>query len=196
VDLQTLDDRALVQECQGGSRDAFSTLVVRYQEAVLNLAYRRLGDRELALDVAQEVFLKAYKGLSKFQGDSRFFTWLYRIALNESVTAHRKSARHSRALSLDAERGSEGNKLAEPADETFEPTAEAARQDDQAMVQRAIAELDDEFAQPLILRDLEGLSYQEVADVLEIPLGSVKSRIHRARQTLKNRLTKVIEQER
>ena len=194
VEQQTLDDRALVIACQEGDRDAFSTLVVRYQEAVLNLAYRRLGDRELALDVAQEVFIKAYKGLPKFEGESKFFTWIYRITLNEAVSAHRKTARHKRALSLDAQRtDGEGARLGEPADDRAGPTDAAASLDDQALVQESIADLDDEFAQPLILRDLEGLSYQEVSDVLQIPLGSVKSRIHRARQTLKQRLAKVIE---
>jgi len=192
VDLQALDDRALVAETQGGNRDAFSALVVRYQERVLNLAFRRLGDQERALDVAQEVFFKAYRGLDRFQGQSRFYTWLFRITLNEAISARRKGARHAGHRSLERE-DADGERLPDPPDESFEPHAALESRDDQAAVQRAIAELEDDFAQPLVLRDIEGLSYQEVAEVLQIPLGSVKSRIHRARQTLKERLAEVIE---
>ncbi len=192
AELATLDDRTLVARTQQGNRDAFAALVERYQERVLNLVHRRLDDRELALDVAQEVFLKAYRGLSRFEGDAQFFTWLFRITLNETVTAHRKNERHRRAGSLHAP-GADGERLPDPPDTSFEPSAEAARLDDAAAVQRAIAELDDDMAQVILLRDIDGRSYQEIAEVLQMPLGSVKSRIHRARQALKERLAQVIE---
>jgi RNA polymerase sigma-70 factor (ECF subfamily) len=188
VELTTLDDVGLVTQAQEGSREAFSALVERYQERVLNLVYRRLDDRELALDVAQEVFIKAYRGLERFRADSRFYTWLFRIAINEATTAHRRRVRR-KAVSLDAQ-SSDGEKLPDPPDTRFEPGAEAERLDDQAMVRRGIAELDDDLAQVLLLRDIDQLSYQEVADTLEIPLGSVKSRLHRARLALRARLAK------
>lgn len=184
MDLEALDDRALVTQTQAGNRDAFSVLVVRYQSRVLNLLYRRLGDRETALDVAQEVFLKAYRGLPGFQGESQFFTWLYRISFNEAANAHRRRERQPR-VEADAP---ESDRLPDPHDSG----AALERRDDTRLIQQAMAELGDEFAQAVILRDLEGLSYQEIADVLQVPVGSVKSRIHRARQTLRNRLTPVI----
>lgn len=183
MELSTLEDAGLVAVAQEGNREAFGILVERYQERVLNLVYRRLNDREIALDVAQEVFIKAYRALPRFRGTARFYTWLFRIAINESTTAHRRRARQ-RAVSLDAE-GSEGQKVPTPGDERFEPGAEAQRFDERAMVRRGIAELEDDLAQVLLLRDIDQLSYQEVADTLEIPLGSVKSRLHRARGALR-----------
>ncbi|MBX3470141.1 MAG: sigma-70 family RNA polymerase sigma factor [Planctomycetes bacterium] len=189
MELDALDDRALVARSQEGSRDAFSALVTRYQERVLNLVYRGLGDQDAALDVAQEVFLKAYRGLARFQGDSQFFTWLFRITMNETITARRRRDRHPRALSLGRE-DKDGERHSDPPDTTYEPGAEAARHDDQAALHRAIAQLDDEQAQVLLLRDIDGRSYQEIAAVLDIPLGSVKSKIHRARLALKDRLAR------
>jgi RNA polymerase sigma-70 factor (ECF subfamily) len=184
VDLEALDDRALVSQTQSGNRDAFSVLVVRYQARVLNLLYRRLGDRETALDVAQEAFLKAYRGLPRFQGEAQFFTWLYRIALNEASNAHRRRERQPR-VEADAP---DGDRLPDPHDSG----AALERRDDSRLIQQAMVELGDEYAQAVILRDLDGMSYQEIAEVLQVPLGSVKSRIHRARQTLRNRLTQAI----
>ncbi|RMG11158.1 MAG: sigma-70 family RNA polymerase sigma factor [Planctomycetota bacterium] len=194
VELETLDDRALVARTQEGEREAFSALVSRYQDRVVNLVYRRLNDREAALDVAQEVFIKAYRGLEGFEGNSQFFTWLFRITMNETVSARRRTARRRPPLSLD--RGnSDGERLPEPPDSSYEPAAAAERNDETAMIRRAIYELDDDVGQVLVLRDIEGLSYQEIASILGIPVGSVKSRIHRARQVLKDRLAKVIERE-
>jgi RNA polymerase sigma-70 factor (ECF subfamily) len=190
VELDGLDDRTLVARSQEGDRDAFSTLVTRYQERVLNLVLRGLGDHDAALDVAQEVFLKAYRGLERFQGDSQFFTWLFRITMNETISARRRRDRRGRPLSIGRE-GPDGERLQDPPDSTFEPGAEAARLDEQVLVHRAIAGLDDEQAQVILLRDIDGRSYQEIAEVLELPLGSVKSKIHRARQALKERLTAV-----
>jgi RNA polymerase sigma-70 factor, ECF subfamily len=187
VQLDALDDRALVAQTQDGNRDAFSTLVTRYQERVLNLVYRGLGDHEAALDVAQDVFIKAYRGVGRFQGEAQFFTWLFRIAMNETTTARRKRTRRAPPLSIGREDG-DGERLSDPADASFDPGAEAARNDEQTIVHRAIAELDDDQAQLILLRDIDGLSYQEIAEVLEVPLGSVKSRIHRARLALKERL--------
>lgn len=192
MELEALDDRALVAQSQEGSREAFSTLVTRYQERVLNLVFRGLGDHDAALDVAQEVFLKAYRGLTRFQGESQFFTWLFRITMNETISARRRRDRRQRPLSLGRE-DADGERAQDPPDTSFEPGAEAGRHDDLAMIQRAIATLDEEQAQVLLLRDIDGRSYQEIAEVLEVPLGSVKSKIHRARQALKDRLASTVE---
>lgn len=191
VELETLDDLALVVQTREGNRDAFAALVGRYQERVVNICARGVGDADAAHDVAQEVFIKAYRGLERFQGDSRFFTWLFRIATNEAISARRKRSRHDRVRSLEGGggRGDDGDeRRQDPPDTTYEPSAEAMRHDEQAVVQRAIAELDDEQAQVILLRDIDGLSYQEIAEVVQAPIGSVKSRIHRARLALKDRL--------
>ncbi len=188
MELETLDDLALVVQTREGNRDAFAALVGRYQERVVNICARGVGDADAAHDVAQEVFIKAYRGLERFQGDSRFFTWLFRIATNEAISARRKRSRHDRVRSLDGGAGGDDERRQDPPDTTYEPSAEAMRHDEQAVVQRAIAELDDEQAQVILLRDIDGLSYQEIAEVLQAPIGSVKSRIHRARLALKDRL--------
>lgn len=188
MELETLDDLALVVQTREGNRDAFAALVGRYQERVVNICARGVGDADAAHDVAQEVFIKAFRGLERFQGDSRFFTWLFRIATNEAISARRKRSRHDRVRSLDGGVGGDDERRQDPPDTTYEPSAEAMRHDEQAVVQRAIAELDDEQAQVILLRDIDGLSYQEIAEVLQAPIGSVKSRIHRARLALKDRL--------
>jgi RNA polymerase sigma-70 factor (ECF subfamily) len=194
VQLEALDDRALVTRVQEGDRDAFSTLVVRYQERVYNLVLRGLTDQDAALDVAQEVFLKAYRGLARFQGESQFFTWLFRITMNETITARRRRDRRGRPLSLDRA-DEDGEKRSDPPASTDDPGAAVARLDDQSLVQQAIAGLEDEQAQVLLLRDIDGRSYQEIAEILECPLGSVKSRIHRARLALKDKLAPTIERQ-
>ncbi|MCA8921285.1 MAG: sigma-70 family RNA polymerase sigma factor [Planctomycetes bacterium] len=187
-----LQDEVLVERSKAGDRDAFSELVLKYQEQVLNLAYRRVGDRDMALDIAQDSFLKAYKGLQKFEGKSQFFTWLYRITLNEAATALRKASRRPNA-SLSARDSDHGG--IEPAAEGYDPQAALQSQDEQALVQQALAQVDEEFAGAVILRDIEGLSYQEISQVLDLPLGSVKSKIHRGRLALKNTLSKVMERQ-
>lgn len=194
VQLEALDDRALVTRVQEGDRDAFSTLVVRYQERVYNLVLRGLTDQDAALDVAQEVFLKAYRGLARFQGDSQFFTWLFRITMNETITARRRRDRRGRPISLDRT-DEDGEKRSDPPAATDDPGAAVARLDDQALVQQAIAGLEDEQAEVLLLRDIDGRSYQEISEILECPLGSVKSRIHRARLALKDKLAPTIERQ-
>jgi RNA polymerase sigma-70 factor, ECF subfamily len=185
---EALDDRALVVRTQEGDRDAFSALVVRYQERIYNLVLRGLGD---AVGVAQEVFIKAFRGLERFQGESQFFTWLFRIAMNETISARRRRDRRLKPVSLDRE-NAEGEKMSDPAGTLEDPGAAAASKDDAAMVQAAIAGLDEEQAQVILLRDIDGRSYQEIAEILEVPLGSVKSRIHRARQALKDRLARTV----
>ncbi|MEZ6186351.1 MAG: sigma-70 family RNA polymerase sigma factor [Planctomycetota bacterium] len=180
-------DQVLIDRSKAGDRDAFSELVLKYQEQVLNLAYRRVGDEEMALDVAQESFLKAYKALPGFVGHSEFYTWLYRITLNQATSALRKSARQPN-LSISPQ-DSDQDGIDPVAAEDYDPRTLAASTDEQELVQRALTQVDDEYASALVLREIEGLSYQEIADVLEVPLGSVKSKIHRGRLALKNALT-------
>ena len=185
-----LQDEVLVERSKAGDRDAFSELVLKYQEQVLNLAYRRVGDRDMALDVAQESFLKAYKGLPSFEGQSRFYTWLHRITLNVSTSTLRKVNRQARTSISPADSDHGG---IEPVAEGYDPQAALESQDEQALVQQALTQVDETYANAVILRDIEGMSYPEIAEVLELPLGSVKSKIHRGRLALKNALSKVME---
>lgn len=194
VNLSSLKDEDLVVQAREGNKGAFSELVVRYQDRVITIVSQRIRDRESAYDIAQEVFIKAYKGLKGFKAESGFYTWLYRIAVNTTYSHRRKAARRGSPLSLDrAYGGGEDDGKHEVADEGTDPGQEAIRQEQIDAVRAAVAELEDDFNEVIVLRDLQGLSYEEIADILQCPVGSIKSRLHRARKKLlaklKNRVT-------
>jgi RNA polymerase sigma-70 factor (ECF subfamily) len=185
-------DADLVERTRRGDKEAFSALVLKYQERVVNVVYQRTGDRERALDVAQEVFVKAYRAIGSFKGNAAFYTWLYRIALNTTVSLRRSLGRERVSFSLDQPLDAEGERRHDPADAGCGPAEEASRHEEVAAVRRAIAELDEEHNQVVVLKDLEQLSYEEIAEILECPVGSVKSRLHRARQRLREKLERVL----
>lgn len=167
-------DEALAQRAQAGDADAFAELVLRYQRTVLNLAYRMLGDAQQAEDVAQDVFLRAYQSLAQFDPARRFFSWLYRIAIN-------------RCLSTRAQRSPDrlGPAAAELiADGAATPEQQALRDESQAVVRQAIAALPEHERALVALRYGADLSYEEIAATLQLPLGTVKVRLFRARQRL------------
>jgi RNA polymerase sigma-70 factor (ECF subfamily) len=189
-----LSDEELVDRAKAGERGAFDLLAIRYKDRIFNLCFRKLGDAEEAADAAQEAFLKAYRALPGFEGKSKFFTWLFRIALNCSFTRGKKRARDREIAPVSHDRagrpGSEdegGNGL-EPADVREEPAAAALTRERARLVQEAIATLEPDFHRIVLLRDIDGLAYEEIAEVLEIPVGSVKSRLHRARIVLREKL--------
>jgi RNA polymerase sigma-70 factor (ECF subfamily) len=166
-----VEDEALVRRARAGDRPAFSLLVDRYQAPVYRVVRGILADPAECEDVTQEVFLKAFANLSRFRGDARFFTWLYRIAVNEAFRA-----RSRRTLPVtDALPEAEA-----PPREEIDPDAPS-----HAALQRLLGRLSDEHRAIVTLRDLEGLSYQEVAEALEIPIGTVESRLFRARRELR-----------
>ena len=182
------DESELVNELQAGSEAAFDWLVTHYHAPVFNLILGMLGDPTDAADGTQEVFLKAFKGIRNFRQGSSLKTWLYRIAIREALNHRRWFKRHlQKNVSIDAE-PEEGHAKLEIEDMSATPYERLASREIQAVVQDALNEIPEVFRSAVILRDLEGLSYEEVAEVLECSVGTVKSRILRGRRALKELL--------
>jgi RNA polymerase sigma-70 factor (ECF subfamily) len=188
-------DETLVARVKAGDRRAFDVLVLRYQDRIVNLCTRKLGDREEAADAAQEAFLKAYRAIPGFEEKSKFFTWLFRIAVNCAFSRRRRRGRERDAIPLStdqAARGQDGDDddgaRIEAADLRDEPAARALREEQARRVGEAIGALEDDHHRIVLLRDVEGLAYEEISEVLDIPIGSVKSRLHRARLILREKL--------
>jgi RNA polymerase sigma-70 factor (ECF subfamily) len=182
------DEAELVTELQAGSETAFDWLVTHYHGPVYNLILGMLGDTADAADAAQEVFLKAFKGIRRFRQGSSLKTWLYRIAIREALNHRRWFKRHlQKNVSIDAE-PEEGFAQIDVEDLSATPFDQLATQEIQVAVQGAMQQVPEVFRSAVILRDLEGLSYEEVAEVLEVSVGTVKSRILRGRRALKELL--------
>jgi RNA polymerase sigma-70 factor, ECF subfamily len=179
------DEGELVNELQAGSDSAFDYLVTYYHSSVFNLVYGILSDRADAADVTQEVFLHVFRGIRGFRGGSSLKTWLYRISVRQALNHRRWCWRHHRLqTSIDTE-DSEHNAVLELKDEEATPYEQCAAHETQATVRRALGAVPPVFRSAVILRDLEGLAYEEIAEVLEVSVGTVKSRIMRGRRMLK-----------
>lgn len=179
-----MTDRELVEKAKAGDQDAFEQLVLDNQNRVYSLALRLVGDREEAADLAQEAFVKAWQGLSSFQGESSFATWLYRLTTNLCIDYIRKQKRREGvepAVSLDDEESG----WAEPIDRDSDPHLLLEKSERSKALARGLEKLPDWQRRALVLRELSGLSYQEIGDALDIDLGTVKSRIARARLNLR-----------
>jgi RNA polymerase sigma-70 factor (ECF subfamily) len=179
------DDAALIERCRAGDIAAFEPLVEKYRQRVWRLAYNMLRDREEAWDVAQEAFVRAWQALPNFRGQSAFYTWLFRIVMN--VASDRARARAARGRAFGTERIPEEDwdrVLVEQPHES-QPDAAAAGSERRAQIEKALAKLSDDHRRIVVLSDIEGLSYKEIADVLDIPMGTVMSRLHNARKRLK-----------
>lgn len=175
------EELTLLRRAQRGDADAFEEIVRAHERTVYHLALRQLGSREDAEDAAQEVFLKAFTALGSFRGESRLSVWLYRITNNVCVDALR---RRREALSLSAE-NEDGEPLElELPDERFDPAALAERKDLREQVGKALAQLPPDAREILLLRELGGQRYDEIAETLRLDIGTVKSRIFRARKKL------------
>ena len=182
------DESELVNELQAGSETAFDWLVTHYHGPVYNLILSMLGDTSDAADGTQEVFLKAFRGIRCFRQGSSLKTWLYRIAIREALNHKRWFKRHlQKNVSIDAE-PEEGHNAIEIEDLGATPFDQLAAHEVQQAVQHALQEIPQVFRGAVILRDLEGLSYEEIAEVLECSVGTVKSRILRGRRALKDLL--------
>jgi RNA polymerase sigma-70 factor, ECF subfamily len=182
------DETSLVSELQAGSDVAFDWLVTYYHASVYNVIYGILSDRSDAADVTQEVFLKAFRGIGAFRSGSSLKTWLYRIAVRESLNHRRWWHRHCRnEISLDTPLR-ENQPVTQIEDSDATPFEQLAAREMQAAVQNALAQIPDVYRSAVILRDLEGLSYEEVAEVLETSIATVKTRILRGRRALKQLL--------
>lgn len=178
-----MTEQELVLRAKTGDQDAFAQLMQSSQDRVYTLCLRMTGNQEDALDLSQEAFLNAWRGLSSFQGNSSFSTWVYRLASNACIDFLRRRKRQQQAespISLDDEEAP----CPEPADPRGTPEEELERQELRRAVERGLQALPDHHRQILIMRELSGLSYQEISAVLGLDLGTVKSRIARARLAL------------
>ncbi|MGE5653993.1 MAG: sigma-70 family RNA polymerase sigma factor [Bacillota bacterium] len=181
-------DEQLVSACQNGHWEAFESLVARYERKIYNLAFRLSGNAEDANDLAQETFVRLYRSIHTFKGQSAFSTWLYRIATNVCLDEIRRRQRHP-TMSLDAPlETEEGQMERDVVDLTQLPEFIYESKELRQLVQRLISELSEDHRTVLILRDFENLSYEEIAEILGCQLGTVKSRLNRARAALKDRI--------
>ncbi|HEX7341651.1 MAG TPA: RNA polymerase sigma factor RpoE [Rhodanobacteraceae bacterium] len=180
-------DRALVERVQQGDTRAFDLLVRKYQHKVVGLISRYVADRSECQDVAQEAFLRAWRAIQSFRGDSAFYTWMYKIAVNTAknhlVAMHRRPPNDDVAIE-DAVYGPGANKLYE----TATPEHEMMRQEIEQTVVSTVQQLPEELRTAITLREVEGLSYEEIAKVMDCPIGTVRSRIFRARDAIDQQL--------
>ncbi len=183
--MESWDDRRLIKESLNGRSAAFGVLVRRHQDRLYNTVFRLLGNAEDAQDVIQESFISAYQSLNSFKGDSLFFTWLYRIAMNAAISLKRKK---KSAVSLDS--GSKLDLVIDPLDQSVDnqPGDALQRQEDEARLQEALDRLSTEHRTVVVLKDIDDLKYEEIAEILDVPVGTVRSRLHRARLELRDLL--------
>lgn len=185
--MTTPDDSVLVEKARRGDLSAFDELVRRYEKTVFNLAYRMVGDEQDAMDIVQEVFVKVYQSLSSFRGDSKLSTWLYRVCMNSCLDFKRKNKRVF--VSIEEPVKVKDNEIAR---EVPDPSQGPEEQVESIMlgerVLKILDELDPIYKSVFVLSELQGRSYQEIADIMDVSLGTVKSRLHRARCLIKTML--------
>ncbi len=178
-------DSQLVAKAKSGDRHSFDLLVEQNYLLVYNTAYRMLGDSASAEDATQTAFVRAYRSLKRFRATSAFSTWLYRIVCNVCLDTIRSHKDETVSLEVVYDDGDDPQQRPLP-DESAEPGAYIERSERQRLVHRAISQLAEDYRMVLVLYDITGLSYEEIAETLEIPLGTVKSRLNRARLALKD----------
>ncbi len=184
------DDNRLITECKAGRTDAFGELVGRYQDRLFNTVLRLVDNAEDARDVVQEAFLHAYQSLHTFKGDSLFFTWLYRIAFNTAISSRRKK----RIVLSIQPAGEDGNAI-DPLDpaESNRPGHALEMAEEERQVHAALARLSPEHRAVLVMKDMEGMKYEDMAEILGVPIGTIRSRLHRARLEMRDLLLKMDE---
>jgi len=180
------EDRDAVRRVQAGETEAFEVLVEKYKRKTFRLAYQVLRDQEEALDVSQEAFVKAFRSLPKFKGESAFYTWLFRITMNLALDRRRQRVTRTKALGGEDVPPEEWERTAVASGP--DPEAEAASAERRARIGRALHSLSENHRAIIILSDIEGLSYRDIAEVLAIPMGTVMSRLHNARKRLREAL--------
>jgi RNA polymerase sigma-70 factor, ECF subfamily len=180
------DEAALIERCRAGDLAAFEPLVEKYRQRVYRLAYNVLRDPEEAWDVAQDAFIRAFQALPSFRGDSAFYTWLFRIVMNVARDRARQHAARGRAFGTERVDEKDWDRIL--VDRGTAPDAHAGQIEERERIGRALATLSEPHRAIIMLSDLEGLSYREIAEVLNIPMGTVMSRLHNARRRLRDAL--------
>ncbi|MGQ9724211.1 MAG: RNA polymerase sigma factor RpoE [Tepidimonas sp.] len=195
-------DAALVQRAIGGDQRAFELLVIKYQRRVERLISRLVRDADLVPDLAQETFIRAYRALGQFRGDAQFYTWLYRIAVNTAKKALQEIKRNPLVPTSALHNGDDGDEtsmleleLTTQTADTETPEAVLASKEIAQAVQAAVDALPIELAQAITLREIDGLSYEEIAQALDCPIGTVRSRIFRAREAISARIKPMLERQ-
>ena len=187
---QQAEDQILVERVKRGDKRAFDLLVLKYQHKIVGLVGRYLRDQDEVLDVTQEAFIKAYRALPKFRGDSQFYTWLYRIAINTAKNYLVSRSRRPPDTDIDVNEGEFQDNSAVLKDIENPESTLATRQLEKVIYQ-AIEDLPDELKVAVSLREFEGLSYEEIAEVMECPVGTVRSRIFRAREAIEKKIAAI-----
>jgi RNA polymerase sigma-70 factor (ECF subfamily) len=183
------DDAQLIDEALAGDSAAFGRLVSRYQDRLYNTLVHVVGSADEAYDVAQDAFVQAFLKLDTFHRHSAFYTWLYRIGFNLAVSRRR---RHKPTTSVEQARELTGS---EPVSRDDQPTERLDREERVAQVRAAIANLSEEFRGVLVLREIDGCCYETIAEILDLPVGTVRSRLHRARLELREQLKEVLQED-
>lgn len=189
--LAEATDKELVKRVQKGDLAAFDMLFARYQSKILNLISRYVRDSEEVQDVAQEAFIKAYRALPRFRGDSAFYTWLYRIAINTAKNHLVARSRRPPSTDVDVD-DADFRDDADILREMEDPEAALARDQLRETIHAALNDLPDDLRSALTLREFDGLSYEQIAEILECPVGTVRSRIFRAREFVDQRMQPVL----
>jgi RNA polymerase sigma-70 factor (ECF subfamily) len=185
------DDRLLIDACRAGKAEAFGILVRRYQDRLYPTLLRLTGRAEDASDLLQDAFLRAFEKLDRYQGESSFYTWIYRIAVNLALSERR---RRRVAVRVMAALRSERHESAEDPGQS-DPALPVERAEREAQIQHALDQLSDAHRAVVVLKDLDGLRYEEIAEILHVPVGTVRSRLHRAREILRDRLRIALDEE-
>lgn len=178
-------DQDLIERSQIGEQEAFGELVLRYQDRLYGTLAQLLGSIHDALDVAQDAFILAFRNIHTFRKESQFYSWLFRIAYNAAMTRHRRERRHKSSSLDDLAADLQSENCV-----SSDPTQSVETQDDIESVQHALRELPEEFRVVLVLKEIEDMPYAEIAETVGCPVGTVRSRIHRGRLMLKDRLSR------
>lgn len=186
---ESTTDKQLVERVQRGDKRAFDLLVLKYQHRIVGLVGRYLRDQDEVQDVAQEAFIKAYRALPRFRGDSAFYTWLYRIAIN--TAKNHLVSRSRRPPDTDVDVSVEEGVYQESLSDMVNPENSLATDQLEAVVYKAIDDLAEDLKVAVTLREFEGLSYEEIADVMDCPVGTVRSRIFRAREAIEKKIAAI-----
>ena len=189
-------DALLIERVKRGDQKAFELLVIKYQRKIERLIARMVRDTDLIQDIAQETFIRAYRALPQFRGESAFYTWLYRIAVNtakKTLVELKRDPLVTESARFSADDEDETSRVENELSDGETPEAVLASKEIAATVNAAIEALSDDLRQAITLREIKGLSYEEIADVMNCPIGTVRSRIFRAREAIAERLRPLLD---